>query len=103
MEPETTVRILVALGFGLLVVMLRLDAQRFGAAEYDEAGRGGRPPPPPRRPGWYVLGIGLVVATRHLYPPQARQPPYPGPGDRAPSPTGGLSFAALATPTALPH
>ena len=41
----------IALGLTLLLVMLRLDAERFGAAEYDEADpRGERPvAPPPAR------------------------------------------------------
>ena len=34
-------RIQVAFGLTLLLVMLRLEAERFGAAEYDEP-RGGR-------------------------------------------------------------
>jgi len=101
MEPETTVRILVALGFGLLVIMLRLDAQRFGAAEYDEAGREGRPPPLRRRLSWYVLGIGLIVATRYVYPLEATQPLYLGLGDRASSLIGGLIFAVIGTSQAL--
>ena len=38
---EETLRTLVALAFTGLLVMLRLDADRFGAAEYAEADRYG--------------------------------------------------------------
>ena len=37
-------RVLVGLGLTLLLVMLRLEAERFGAAEYDEIGVRGRRP-----------------------------------------------------------
>ena len=32
-----TARVLIAVGFALMLVMLRLDAERFGTAEYYEA------------------------------------------------------------------
>ena len=60
---ESTLRVLVALALTGLLILLRLDAQRFGAAEYDEpmAGiswlRGWA-----RRLAWYGLGIGLLAA-----------------------------------------
>jgi membrane protease YdiL (CAAX protease family) len=66
---ETTLRILVALALTGLLVLLRLDAQRFGAAEYDEpeAGvswlRGWS-----RRLAWYAMGVGLVVAILVIHP-----------------------------------
>jgi hypothetical protein len=62
-----TVRILVAGGIFMLVLLLRLEAQRFGAAEYDE-------PKNPYRPGlltrlsWYVLGFGLLAAIYVVHP-----------------------------------
>ena len=46
-----TARVLIAVGFALMLVMLRLDAERFGTAEYYEATRDGERPsvltPPP--------------------------------------------------------
>jgi hypothetical protein len=101
MEPETTVRILVALGFGLLLVLLRLDAERFGTAEYDEAGGQGRPRSLRRRLSWYALGIGLIVAARYVYPLEATHPIYLGLGERASSLVGGLIFAVIGTAQAL--
>ena len=39
-----TFRTLATVGFVLLLVLLRLDAERFGTAEYDERSRDGAPP-----------------------------------------------------------
>ena len=64
---EETVRVLVAFGLTLLLVMLRLEAERFGAAEYDEP-RNGRMPSLWRRLAWYLLGIGGVVAILFIHP-----------------------------------
>jgi Type II CAAX prenyl endopeptidase Rce1-like len=64
---ETTLRILVAFGLTLLLVMLRLESARFGTAEYDEP-IGGRAPSLLRRLGWYVLGIGLIIGVLVIHP-----------------------------------
>jgi hypothetical protein len=48
---------LIVVGLVLLLIMLRLDAERFGAAEYDEAARDGHLPSFRRRLAWYLLGI----------------------------------------------
>jgi len=37
-------RMLIVLGLTLLLVILRFDAERFNAAEYDDIDRWGRPP-----------------------------------------------------------
>ncbi len=60
-------RILVGLGLTLLLVMLRLEAERFGAAEYDEPVRGQRPSVL-RRLAWYVIGVGGVLALLEAHP-----------------------------------
>ncbi|HSO29661.1 MAG TPA: CPBP family intramembrane glutamic endopeptidase [Candidatus Sulfomarinibacteraceae bacterium] len=60
-------RSLVAFGLTLLLVLLRVEASRFGAAEYDEP-VGGRLPSIWRRLGWYVIGIGGVVAIVVIHP-----------------------------------
>jgi hypothetical protein len=62
-----TLRTFIAFGLTLLLVMLRLEAHRFGAAEYDEP-TGGRQPSIWRRLAWYVLGIGGVVAILWVHP-----------------------------------
>ena len=62
-----TFRTIIAFGLTLLLVLLRLEAQRFGAAEYDEP-IDGRPPPIWRRLAWYVIGVGGVVAILWVHP-----------------------------------
>jgi membrane protease YdiL (CAAX protease family) len=62
---ETTMRVLIAFAFTLLLVLLRVDAERFGTAEYDEPGPGRRMR---RRIAWYLLGIGLIVAIVFVHP-----------------------------------
>ena len=64
---ENELRILVGLGLTLLLVMLRVEAERFGAAEYDEPVRG-RLPSIVRRLAWYLLGIGGVLALLFVHP-----------------------------------
>jgi hypothetical protein len=64
---ETELRILVGLGIALLLVMLRVEAQAFGAAEYDEQA-GGRRGSLLRRIAWYALGIGGIVALLFVHP-----------------------------------
>jgi Type II CAAX prenyl endopeptidase Rce1-like len=64
---ETDLRVLVGLGLTLLLVMLRVEAERFGAAEYDEPIRGQRPSII-RRLAWYILGVGGVLALLFVHP-----------------------------------
>jgi Type II CAAX prenyl endopeptidase Rce1-like len=64
---ETTLRILVGLGLTLLLVMLRVEADQFGAAEYDEPVRGQRRSLF-RRLGWYVLGVGGIAVLFVVHP-----------------------------------
>ena len=63
----TDLRVLVGLGLTLLLVLLRLEAARFGAAEYDEPVRGRRPSVL-RRIAWYVVGVGGVLALLLVHP-----------------------------------
>jgi hypothetical protein len=78
---ETEIRILVALGMTLLLVMLRLEAERFGTAEYDEPVRGRRPSIL-RRITWYVLGVAGVVGLLFVHP-TAEQSLFLQVGDRS--------------------
>src|SRR3954470_18799964 len=61
-------RMLIVLGLTLLLVILRFDAERFNAAEYDDIDRWGRPPSLLRRVAWYLLGIGGVFAVAWMDP-----------------------------------
>src|SRR4029079_8368909 len=47
--------------------MLRLEAERFGTAEYDEPVRGRRPSIL-RRLAWYILGVAGVVVMMCVHP-----------------------------------
>ena len=61
-----TVRILTASGFFMLLLLLRLEANRFGAAEYDEPGKRGVGPV--TRLAWYAIGFGLLAAIYVVHP-----------------------------------
>lgn len=63
-------RVLMCLGFTLLLVMLRVEAGRFGTAEYDEPVRGHRPSIV-RQLAWYILGVGGVLALLLVHPTPA--------------------------------
>ncbi len=64
---EDSLRVLIGLGLTLLLVMLRVEAERFGAAEYDEPIRG-RKASIFRRLAWYILGVGGVLALLFAHP-----------------------------------
>jgi hypothetical protein len=64
---EDQLRILVGLGLTLLLVMLRVEANLFGAAEYDEP-VDGRSRPLLRRLAWYAIGIIGVAALVVIHP-----------------------------------
>src|SRR3972149_9980181 len=53
-------RAAVAVALAAFLLILRLDAERLGAAEYDEPDDWGRRPPFLPRLGWYFTGIALV-------------------------------------------
>ena len=86
-------RVLVAFGLGMLLLLLRLDAERFGAAEYDEA-VGSAPLSLRRRLAWYVLGVALIAAVYLIYPRTAHHLPL-GLGDRLGAVILGFTYGAL--------
>ena len=91
---------LIVIGLMLLLVLLRLDAERFGTAEYYETTRDGERPRVRRRVAWYALGAALVVAIAYIHPsPQGEL--FLGTGDRLGAVTGGLIFAGLGVAQAL--
>jgi membrane protease YdiL (CAAX protease family) len=95
-----TLRVLVALGFGLLLILLRLDAERFSAAEYDEADVDGRAPSIRRRIAWYVLGLALVLGAVLVHPRPDVDLRLTF-GDRLPALAGGVLFGLLGTGAAV--
>jgi hypothetical protein len=87
-------RALVAVGLAGLLVLLRLDAERFGTAEYYEATRDGERPRVRRRLGWYALGVGGAIALLYVHPdPQGEL--FLGSGDRVGAVIGGLVYGAI--------
>jgi Type II CAAX prenyl endopeptidase Rce1-like len=96
---EDQLRVLVCLGLGMLLVLLRFDAERFGAAEYDEI-VDGQAPPLRGRLAWYVLGVGLVAAVMLIHPDPAGSLGL-GLGDRSQAILLGFLFGAIGTAQAL--
>jgi hypothetical protein len=91
---------LIVVGLTLLLVLLRLDAERFGTAEYFEATRDGERPRIRRRLAWYGLGAALVVAIFVIHPnPETEL--FLGTGDRFGAVFGGLIFAAIGVAQAI--
>ena len=90
----TLARSLITIGLALLLVMLRLDAEKFGTAEYYEATRYGERPRIRRRLAWYGLGVGIAVAMMLIHPTPQRDL-YLGTGDRLGAVFGGLAYGLL--------
>ncbi len=87
-------RSLISIGLALLLVMLRLDSERFGTAEYYEATRDGERPRVRRRLAWYGLGFGLAVGILFIHPsPQTDL--FLGSGDRLTSVMGGIAYGLI--------
>ncbi len=93
-------RSLIALGLTLLMAMLRLDAEKFGTAEYYEATRDGERPLIRRRLAWYGMGVAAAVALLYIHPaPQSDL--HLGSGDRLGAVFLGLLFGGLGVGQAL--
>lgn len=63
-----TIEFLLVVGLTGLLYLLRLDAQRFGVAEYDDSDRKSDWRSWLRRVSWYALGIALLLMIYWLYP-----------------------------------
>jgi hypothetical protein len=93
-------RVLIAVGLAMLLVMLRLDAEKFGTAEYYESTRDGERPKARRRLGWYGLGFAIAVALLYIHPaPQSEL--FLGSGDRLGAVFGGLLYGAIGVAQAV--
>jgi hypothetical protein len=96
----TLARSLIAVGLTLLLIMLRLDAEKFGTAEYYEATRDGERPRLRRRIGWYALGFGIAVLILFVHPaPQADL--FLGTGNRLGADLGGIAVGLLGVAVAV--
>jgi hypothetical protein len=87
-------RALIAIGLTLLLALLRLDAERFGTAEYYEVTGAGERPRVRRRLAWYGLGFGIAVLILTIHP-NARTTLFLGTGDRLGAVLGGIAFGGL--------
>jgi membrane protease YdiL (CAAX protease family) len=95
-------RALITVGLALLLVMLRLDAERFATAEYYESDRDGERPTVRRRMAWYAMGFAIAVAILYVHPaPQTEL--FMGPGDRLGAVLGGLAYGLIGTVQALAY
>jgi CAAX prenyl protease-like protein len=93
-EFATLARWLITIGLTLLLIMLRLDAEKFGTAEYYEATRDGERPRLRRRLAWYGLGFAIAVAILFIHPsPQVDL--FLGSGDRLGAVIGGIAYGLI--------
>jgi membrane protease YdiL (CAAX protease family) len=95
-----TFRALATVGFLVLLLLLRLDAERYGTAEYDERARDGRAPALRGRLAWYVVGFGLVAAATVMHPAAATDL-FLGLGDRTAAIVDGLAYGAIGVAQAV--
>ncbi len=93
---EETLRVLVALAITVFLVILRFEAEKFGAAEYDEPSRDGRRASFARRLSWILLGFALVGALLVVHPNPASDLGI-SLGDRGEALLLGFGFGALGT------
>ncbi len=93
-------RSLITIGLVLLLVMLRLDAEKFGTAEYYEATQDGERPRIRRRLAWYGLGFALSIAILYIHPDPQRDL-YLGSGDRFDAVIGGIIYGLLGIAVAV--
>ncbi len=93
-EFITLARWLITIGLTLLLIMLRLDAEKFGTAEYYEATRDGERPRVRRRLAWYGLGFAIAIAILYIHPsPQVDL--FLGSGNRIGAVLGGLAYGLI--------
>ena len=91
-----TLQRLIASGLALLLVMLRLEAERFNAAEYDEPADG-RPPSFRRRVAWYATRL-RAHRRDPVHPSRARSEDFfLGAGRPSATVVYGFLYAAIGT------
>jgi hypothetical protein len=93
MPLENELRVLMTLGFGLMLVLLRIEAMRFGTAEYAETQPDGRPASFVHRISWLLIGLALTLAIWLLAPnPEDLFLVF---GERSRAIVGGIAYAAI--------
>ncbi|HEX5827093.1 MAG TPA: CPBP family intramembrane glutamic endopeptidase [Candidatus Limnocylindrales bacterium] len=94
------IRVLMTVGLAGLLVLLRFDAERFNAAEYNDIDRWGRRPSLLRRLAWYALGIGLILVVLTVHPDPDGEL-FLSLGDRLGAVILGLAYGAIGTAIAM--
>jgi hypothetical protein len=91
------------LGFATILLLLRFDARRFGAADYDDQTElnGNTPKAWLRRLTWYGLAIGLILVAYRLYPQPIAQLHIQMGDDRFQAVVFGIALGALGTSVAF--
>lgn len=98
---EGEIRTLIVLAFLGLAILLRFDAARFGAADYDDETAPGGWRLALRRLTWYLVGIGLVALLYRIHErPVATFNFTPG-DDRIQVVFGGLAYGIFGTLVAI--
>lgn len=97
---DDTIRVLIGVGFAFLLIMLRLDAERFGVAEYLDEAVGGRLAVARRRIAWYLLGLGFCAAILVIHPDANGQLGLRL-GDQGAALLAGLGYATIGTAQAI--
>jgi membrane protease YdiL (CAAX protease family) len=95
-----TIRVLMVVGLVGLLVILRFDAERFNAAEYDDIDRWGRAPSLLRRLAWYTLGVGGILLVLEVHPSPAIDL-YLSLGDRLGTVILGLAYGSIGVGVAV--
>ncbi|HYO44519.1 MAG TPA: CPBP family intramembrane glutamic endopeptidase [Candidatus Limnocylindrales bacterium] len=95
-----TLRVLMVVGLTLLLVILRFDAERFNAAEYDDIDRWGRKPSLLRRLAWYLLGLVLILLVLEVHPAPAVDL-YLTLGERLGTVVLGLAYGSIGAAVAI--
>jgi membrane protease YdiL (CAAX protease family) len=95
-----TLRVLMVLGLALLLVILRFDAERFNAAEYDDIDRWGRKPSLLRRLAWYFLGLVGILAVLQIHP-APRVDLFLSPGEPLGTVVLGLAYGSIGVAVAV--
>lgn len=90
------IRALMGLAITIFLVILRFEAEKFGAAEYDEPTRDGHRASFLRRLSWFLLGFALVGALLLVHP-SPRDELGITLGDRGEALLFGFGFGAVGT------
>jgi membrane protease YdiL (CAAX protease family) len=95
------IKTLIVLAFLGLAILLRFDAFRFGAAEYDDDTAPGGWRLGIRRLTWYVVGFALVYALFRIHDRPVATFSFTTGDDRIQVVAGGLTFGILGTLLAI--